>query len=136
MEKGGEQTFYNQNGVQITSKRAVVTGKTYAMRNITSVTAAVIPANRFAAIVLALLGLCTALCGFGGLDDGDMGAGILVTGVVLLGLGILIAVMKRTKYVVQLSSSSGEIKAYISTDRQVVEDMVAAFNEAIIHGVD
>ena len=55
-ESSAQETVYYQDGsVLVTNTRAVLSAKTYAMANITSVTVGMIPANRAWGITLIIL---------------------------------------------------------------------------------
>ena len=123
-----EVTFYaDGRGVRITNTRLIIGATTYAMTNITSVSMRTIPANRVPGIVIAILGLII-LIGTGLLDSS---VGIII-GVIVLGLGILLAVIPKPKYTVRIGSASGETDAISSKDREYIQSVVTAINEAFI----
>ncbi len=47
-----EETIYSDNNVSVTTTRVMISGTTYALRNITSVKMAMTPASQGCAIVL------------------------------------------------------------------------------------
>ena len=53
----GEEVYFSENGIQITSARAIFPGTTYSMANVTSVSEAFIPPRRFWPIVTIGVGL-------------------------------------------------------------------------------
>ena len=126
-----EQTFYSdEKGVRITSTRAIFGSKTYVMANITSVARGEVPARRTPGIIIAILGLIILLAciSFGSAEG-------VIVGVVVLGLGILIAAIAKPTYHVEIISASGEEEPYSSKDKAHIDSIVTALNESIIsHG--
>jgi hypothetical protein len=129
----GEETVYAGGDVTVTTARVICDGTTYALRNITSVKMGITPANPNAPRLMVLLGGLLLFCGlaemfhsFGeGLMLGLLGAG-------LFGGGFAVWNNATADYHLAIASSSGEVQAYTSTDRQKVEQIVAAVNEAIV----
>lgn len=144
-----EVTIYQNDGVLITSTRAVLGAKTYAMSNITSVTSVIVPANKTLSILIATFGALMMLCcgcygfynffiGIAG-DSTQYAIGSLLAVAIPIILGVLvlaggIALYTRTKpdYAVVIGSSSGEIKALMSKDKEHIMAIVNAMNDAII----
>lgn len=128
MAKEKEITFYSDvRGVRITNTRAIVGATTYAMANITSVSMAEKPANRKLGIVVAILGLIILVITY---QLGSSGG--VIFGVILLGLGILIAAIVKPTYTVRIGSASGETDAISSNDKKYIQAIVRAMNEAFI----
>ena len=124
MAEQKETSFYSDNsGVRITNTRAILGTKTYAMANISSVSAAITPAKRGLGIVLAIIGFLLVLV---------PESGVRIFGVILLGVGILLAVIAKATYIVRIGSASGEADAISSHDRAYVDGIVTAMNEAFI----
>ena len=128
MAEKKETIFYSdERGVRITDTRLIVGSTTYAMANITSVSRTRKPANRVPGIVLAILGLVIlAITSQLGSSEG------VIFGVILLGLGILIAAIVKATYIARIGSASGETDAISSKDKQYIQAVVTAMNEAII----
>lgn len=123
-----ETSFYaNQNGVRITSTRAVIGAKTYSMANISSVELAVIPPSTGALYVLIIAGVLLALCVF---VDGMRWLALL--GGFLLLLGIALLRMAKPSYAVKIESSSGSANVITSQNKSYIEGIVTAMNEAFI----
>lgn len=123
-----EEIIYSDPKASISTSRVVIDGKTYALRNITSVKMSVTPAKRGCAIVLLIFGLlmvviCLANKG---------AAGGAVVGAIILGIGVLAATSAKEQYHVSIASSSAESHALTSKDRSYIEKIVGAVNEAII----
>lgn len=123
-----EHIFFEDKSVKVTNARAIVSGKTYAMANITSVSVFTEPARRngcgVALIVLGAL-FCLFLFYKETLSVGVMGVLAIIFGLMLRGT--------REKFFVRLTSSSGEANVLESHDRGYIERVVAAVNEAIVN---
>jgi len=115
------------------------------MANITSVSSAIIPANRVPGVIIAIVGLLITACAgcffvgtlsSSGNTDAVGGAVVIGVGVLfgllVMGAGIAIAVMTKPSYVVRIGSASGEANALVSKDRAFVGKIVNAMNEAIV----
>ena len=114
-----EKVFLAEDGVRITSTRAILGGKTYALRNISSVSLEEIPADTATANAMILWGLILSLC---------------TCGLTLI-LSIIGAVMlsnAKPSYAVRLASNAGEHHALISNDQEQIEAIVKAIEEAMI----
>ena len=123
-----EVIYYQGSGVRVTSTRAILGAKTYAMANITSVSASKKSANRAPGVIIALIGLIIA--GFAAASNGG-GCGITI-GVVLLIAGIAVTVTAKNKYIVRIGSASGEANALESTNKEHIKKIVGAMNKAIV----
>jgi hypothetical protein len=147
-----ENVFYRDGSVLVTNARAVLGASTFAMANITSVTAAVIPADRTLGIVISVFGGC--LSGFCGLIflaslmlsfnssskfttsviSGNVLIGLFVLfGILILGVGIFLAIRAKPTYVVRIGSASGETNVLPSKDYSYISRVVNAMNQAIIY---
>jgi hypothetical protein len=125
-----EQIIYSDNTVSVSTSRIVISGTTYALRNISSVKMTFAPAKTGCAIALIVFG---ALILIGSLAQGGQSivAG-LIGGAVIGGLGFLWLRSCKADYFVTIASSSGEVRALTSKDKSYVEKIVAAINDAII----
>ena len=117
-----EKVFYQDSNVTITQSRFVSQSKTYAMRNISSVTNFQIKKSRLLQILLILVGVMCMLT-----------ESARVFGIFLLALGILLLYLTKDEYSVRINSNSGEADGYISKDQQLIQKMVDAVNEAMIY---
>jgi len=128
-----ETTYYADKCVRVTNARAILDNKTYAMANITSVSLTSEEPNRLWSGCLVLAGIVFLIVGFILLISTDeTGWASLVFGAFVGGLGILWWREMKPKYRVTLGSASGENHALASTNREYVEQIVNAMNEAII----
>jgi len=131
-----EPTYYSdEKGVRITPTRLITPGKsrnegpsTYAMTNITSVKTEKRDPNRWGGIITAIIGLILIAIG-SQLRDGTA---LILFGVVLLGAGIAWTVLLKPTYHLRVSSASGETEPLSSKDKQYIDHVVTALNEALI----
>jgi hypothetical protein len=124
METQIERTFLQDSNVQVTNSRFVAGGKTFAMRNISSVSVHHIPKSKIGPMLLMLLSVAVLLTG----DTGGIASGLI-----LLGLAILWYRSIKDIYSVRINSNSGETDGLTSKDRSYIHTVVDAVNEAIIH---
>lgn len=122
-QESKEKVFFQDAQVTITQSRFVSTSTTYAMRNISSVTAYHIRKSRFWQIVLILVGIC---CVFADREA-------LPWGVIMVLLGAIWLFFTRDTYSVRIRTNSGESDGFVSRNRQLIQKMVDAVNEAMIH---
>src|SRR5690606_36611116 len=95
-------------------------GTTYATANVTSVSTLESKPGRKFEIILGLIGLVV-------LTETFLG------GLILIALAVLIFKMKKSKFIVKLSSSANEKDALWSNDKNFIHTVVEAINEAIIY---
>jgi hypothetical protein len=117
-----ERTFYQDADVTVTQARFVTQNKTYAMRNISSVSLYHIASSRIFQIILLALGLLMLL------DDGLRTAGFFMA--VIGGLWLYFT---KDSYAVRISTNSGETNSVISKDKEYVTKIVNALTDAIVH---
>lgn len=122
MEEKEEKVFYKDQVVQVTQSRFVTNSKTFAMRNISSVTLFEIKASRAFQIFMIIVGALLLI-------NNDT----RVFGIVLVLAGALILYFTKDSYSVRISSNSGESDGFISKDKELVQKIVSAVNDAIIH---
>jgi|SRR5450631_1750109 len=125
----GEVTYYSdQLGVRITNARAIMQNKTYSMANLSSVSMWVDPPKRFWAVLLIVLGFLQAVSCAAGSDS----KGASLFGVLMLGSGIALIVMLKATYWVRLTAAGGETNALGSRQKEYIQTVINALNEAII----
>jgi hypothetical protein len=129
-KRSREITFYSdENGVTVTSARLIISQKTYAMANITSVSVAKLPPPVGRVFIFGigfLLGsyfIARQLAGI---------AKLLIIGIALTVLAVFVNKFLKPTYTVRVGSASGEWDIISSKDREYIEDIVDAINEAII----
>jgi hypothetical protein len=122
MEEKEEKVFYKDASVQVTQSRFVTNAKTFAMRNISSVTLFKIKASRAFQIFIIIAGALLLI-----------NSDTRVFGIVLALAGIILLYFTKDSYSVRISSNSGESDGFVSKDKELVQKIVSAVNDAIIH---
>jgi hypothetical protein len=117
-----EKTFYQDQHVTVTQSRFIARGKTYAMRNISSVSIFKIEKSKTMPIIVAVIGI---LLLFG--DDTKTFGGILAV------IGIIWTLTLKDTYSVRISTNAGEANSLVSKDQTYIQKIVNALNDAIIH---
>lgn len=115
-----EKSFFEYEGVKVTNSRFIVDSQTFAMSNITSVKASEESPSRTGPILFLVVGAL-------GLLGGAFAFGVIC---ILIG-GVWMAVQK-TYYHVVLTTAGGESKALTSVQKNYVEQVVRALNDAIV----
>ena len=136
-----EPSLYQDNSVFITKTRAVIGGTTYAVSNVTSVAMVVIPPNKTIAIALISVGLVTAASGIclASLSFAERQLGVSPTEICLVtaGLGALLtgiylALAAKPSFAMRFSSAGGETNVFTSKNRDYIQKLVNAMNQAIV----
>jgi hypothetical protein len=115
-----ERTFFSNGNVTVTNARLIVDGQTYAMSSVTSVAAASETPSRLWSVLLGLFALMM------------IPAQVWPVVGVLAALAVWMWVKQKPKYWVSLSTSGGEKKAVWSHDRDWIQSIVDALNNAIV----
>lgn len=115
-----EKTFFEYEGVRVTSTRFIVDGQTFAMNNITSVKPLEQKPNRLLPGLLIAIGVLSALNGAYG-------------GLVLSLIGGVWWTMQKTVYHVMLHTAGGETSALKTFQREYLQKVVTALNNAIVY---
>ncbi|MFC2069818.1 DUF6232 family protein [Chloroflexota bacterium] len=124
-----EQTFYSdEEGVRITGTRAIFRNTTYTMANIASIRTNRIPPKRAGALWIILIGLALSIIGISSYIST-----ITIIGVIVLLLGILWFWKAPSEYHIMITSASGEVSAIKSKDKDYINRIAQAMNEAIIN---
>lgn len=116
-----EKTFFEYEDVKVTNARFVVGSQTFALGNITSVQAFAQEPNRTGPAVLIVVGIVVSLAG-----NAILGIPVCIGGVAWLIL------QKPNKFHVRLRTASGETTALTSHQRDYIDKVVKALNEAIV----
>jgi len=117
-----ETTFYQDSLVTVTQSRYITQSKTYAMRNISSVHVFEIEKSKVTPILMILFGIPFLFSG-----------NVFWIGLILIGLGILIVYNIKNEYTVRISTNAGEADSTISKDKEYIQKIVNALNDAMIH---
>lgn len=115
-----ETTFFEYESVRVTNTRFIVDGQTFAMNNITSVKPMEKKPNRVVPIVLIVLGVLPAING-------------AYAGLVLSAIGAIWFAMQKTVYHIMLHTAGGETSALKTNQKEYLQQVVTALNNAIVH---
>lgn len=135
-----EIVYLSDNTVHITSTRAVLSGKTFTMANISSVSTGIRSPYTALGGFLFLLGLpalsIVAIKTYGtespaiSQSSETLRLVLLAFSLVMLVSGLAIGTYRQ--YVVEVGSSSGETDVIFSNDKRYIDDIVNAMNQAIL----
>jgi hypothetical protein len=129
-----EQTIYRDHAVAVTTARVIIGSATYPLRNITSVKLTFTSPNVFGPMLVLLGGIFILFLTimpliqhnyFDAIPGIAMGASAILASVVWM-------LSLKTRYHVDLSTSSGEIHLLTSKDRTYIEKVAASINEALV----
>jgi hypothetical protein len=116
-----ELTFFEHEDVKVTSARFVSGGQTYAMSNITSVKPFEQKPSRFGGCVILLIGLVIMI-------KASFMVGLLITAAAGYYL-----YQQKTVFHILLATSAGETKALVTYQRDYLNKVIGALNDAIVH---
>jgi type IV secretory pathway component VirB8 len=121
MDTNTEKVFYRDLDVTVTQTRFISHSKTYAMRNISSVSLGRIDRSIVGEILLVVIG--TLMC---------IGDETRIAGIIMIVIAIVLFFVRKDSYSVRINSNSGEADGFISKDKEVIQKVVNAVNEAIV----
>jgi len=129
-----EQCLFDESGIFISPSRFVTPSQTYAMSGVTSVRTVIARQSRVGPFLTALLGLFFVIEGIIHLQQGSTPAvlGATLVGAILAAIGVLIFVRRVPSYSVMLHSASGEVEATSRKDKDLIQRVMAAVNQAIV----
>lgn len=127
-----EETLYSDNVVAVTNARVIISGATYALRNITSVRMTYSSPRVVWAIILAALGIIILLLYWLRPDGAIAPAGAFVLPGGMIGGAVLWMLMARTHFHVGLSTTAGELHVLTSKDKAYIQQIVERINSAIV----
>jgi hypothetical protein len=116
-----ESTFFQDGNVLVTNLHFTVPGRIFAISDVRSVRLEKTVAARSWPTVFYLLGLGAFL------------SRVYSLGLILLTLGALLNAVSRPKFTVVLDSLSGEVRAFTSSDRNYIFEIVDALHKAIAY---
>jgi hypothetical protein len=119
-KKMEEKTFFEYEDVKVTNARFVSGGQTYAMSNVTSVKSFEQKPKRLGGIIVLLIGLAIAMSA-------------PVVGIPIAAICGFYLYKQKTLYHIMLATSSGETSALKTDQREYLQKVVSALNEAIVH---
>jgi hypothetical protein len=114
-----EENFLNNAAATVTSSRIVISGKTFATRNVGSVSVTVVPPNKALPIILIIIGV---LCAFGT---------AWIAALVFAGIGGLWLYSVSATYKLFMMAGGGEVMALESKDAGLVKSIHDAVAQAI-----
>ncbi|RKT21131.1 hypothetical protein B0G69_4505 [Paraburkholderia sp. RAU2J] len=119
------ETPFNDRGVSVTRNALSSAGQVFPLRDILGVQVVTVPKNKVLPVTISVLGLIGAIAGviFGS------PAGI-VCGVMLVVVGWLTWATQDITHRLMVQTADGEREALMSTDREFVERVGAAVDEA------
>jgi len=115
-----ERTFFEHEDVKVTNARFISGSQTYAMSNVTSVKAFEAKPKRLGGILVLILGLAVAV-------------NTPVVGLIIAAAAGYYLYQQKTMYHLMLSTAGGETSALKTNQREYLDKVVAALNQAIIH---
>ncbi|ALK98431.1 hypothetical protein AB595_06655 [Massilia sp. WF1] len=116
-----ERTFFEYDDVKVTNARFVSGGQTYVMNNVTSVKPFEQKPSRFGGVVILLIGLAIMI-------KASFMVGLLITAAAAYYL-----YQQKTIYHILLATSAGETKALVTYQRDYLDSVIAALNDAIVY---
>jgi hypothetical protein len=115
-----EKTFFEYEDVKVTNARFISGSQTYAMSNVTSVKAFEEKPKRLWGVLALVVGLAVAI------NSAAIGVFICLVAAIYL-------YMQKTVFHVMLATSGGETSALKTYQREYLQKVVSALNEAIVH---
>jgi hypothetical protein len=114
-----ERTFFEYEDVKVTNARFISGGQTYVMSNVTSVKPFEQKPSRFGGIVVALGGLALISLNF-------------FLGLLIFAAAAFYLCTQKTKFHILLATSAGETKALVTYQRDYLNKVISALNDAIV----
>lgn len=115
-----ETTFFEHETVRVTNSRFIVDGQTFAMSNITSVKSRQESPSKLLPILLLILAVIMVLNG-------------VYAALVLGFIGVVWLAQQKPAYHVMLHTSGGETSALKTYQKQYLDSVMTALNNAIVH---
>ncbi|MDF3085241.1 DUF6232 family protein [Burkholderia sola] len=116
----GETVFFQHGSVTVTNTRFIVPGQTYAMSNVTSIKHLEKAPSRALGVIIAIIGVLILF------------AHVWLFGLIAIAAGAFLAWNAKGQYDVLLHTASGEVRAFQSADRSLVQQIVGALNQAVV----
>ena len=125
MEKTVEKIFYQNNDVTVSQSRFVSGGKTYAIRNISSVKKCVVRKHIITPIFYIAVGIIFLVF--------SLDLFFRITGGICVIIGVIWFFSGRHKFSVRINTNKGKEDSLISTDEELIAKIVYAVSEAIFY---
>ncbi|WP_345815006.1 DUF6232 family protein [Paraburkholderia sp. PREW-6R] len=119
------ETPFNDRGVSVTRNALSSAGQVFPLRDILRVQVVTVPKNKVLPVTISVVGLAGALVG--GLFRSPAG---MVCGTMLIVVGWLTWATQDVTHRLMVTTAVGEREALMSTDRDFVERVGTAVNEA------
>ena len=116
-----EKTYYEKNGVTVTSVRVMANNKVYPLSGLSSVYAK----KNLPGFAPVPIGLAIAATSY-------LFAGSVVLVLIILGITGFVLFQSKTTFKVVLGAAGKEVEAFRSFDLSEVDEIVAAINKAIV----
>lgn len=128
-----EHIYFDTPAATVTSSRLVLPGETYSISNITSVKNAELRPSLFGPAILCLAAVVLgAVLGY---EIGGESAGALA-GIFFAALAVTVAMIiwrlaRSDRFAVMLGTAGGEVRALVTEDQALVQEISDALNQAI-----
>ncbi len=123
-----ETTYFSDDtGIRVTSSRVIIGNTTYSLANITSVSRTINNPSRVGPFVFIVTGVLILVASLSGESFG-----LSIIGAILAGLGTIAWRGLRPTYHLRIRSASGDSIALTSENKDRIDQVVRAINEAII----
>jgi hypothetical protein len=119
------ETPFNDRGVSVTRNALSSAGQVFPLRDIVSVQVVTVPKNKVLPLTISLLGVVGAIVGV--ILRSPVG---MVCGTMLAVVGWLTWLTQDVTHRLMVQTANGEREALMSTDRDFVERVGVAVNEA------
>jgi hypothetical protein len=116
-----ERIFFEYEDVKVTNTRFINGGQTYAMNNVTSVKPYEKKPSRVGGIIMLAIGLAIMF-----------GASFMM-GLLIAAAAAYYLYQQKTIYHILLATSAGETTALETYQRDYLNRVIAALNDAIVH---
>lgn len=132
-----ETVIYQQDKIKITNLRAVFGDKTYSISNVSAVELETMPASTGTGAIMASVGVLMVIYAIVSFIPSQNALRapnptLLIIGLLLAAVGIFLLRAAKPSYTVKISTSSGEVKALSSENKELISNIVEAINTAII----
>jgi uncharacterized membrane protein len=136
--------YTDGHDVTVTDSTFQVKNTSYSLKGIIKHGLMIVRPQRLPGILLAVLGVVIAICGFMYLFPGDVFGNVQMNGefvnsntifmwigVAIILLSILVIALMRERYAVRIATAEGERNAVVSHRKEYVAQIIGALNEAM-----